>query len=129
MVLSTFISIFRKTYQCKECNKTFSNGNNLDEHVKVKHENHTPEQCDQCARAFGTPHALKAHKYNMHRRVKCDLCGQSLCNSFWLKRHMSTAHGITPQNSFQCSHCPLFFNSKGSKDNHVKKQHADIFKV
>ena len=119
----------RKTYACPLCNKTFTSGNNMEEHIKVKHENNTPEQCDECNRSFGTPHALKTHKYNMHRRSKCEICGQSLCNTFWLKRHLSTAHGITPQGSHQCSHCPLFFSSKGAKDNHVKKQHAEIFKV
>ena len=101
----------------------------MDEHIKVKHENNTPEQCDECNRAFGTPHALKAHKYNMHKRSKCEICGQSLCNTFWLKRHMSASHGIMPEGSIPCSHCPLFFSSKGAKDNHVKKQHADLFKV
>ena len=119
----------RKTYQCSLCNKTFTSGNNMEEHIKVKHENHTPEACDECNRSFGTPHALKTHKYNMHRRTKCDVCGQSLCNTFWLKRHLSSAHGITPQGSHQCSHCPLFFSSKGAKDNHVKKQHAELFKI
>ena len=119
----------RKTYQCQLCQKTFTSGNNLEEHIKVKHENHTPQQCDECNRAFGRPHALKAHKYNMHKRSKCDICGQVLCNTFWLKRHMSAAHGIMPEGSFPCSHCSLFFSSKGAKDNHVKKQHADLFKV
>ena len=119
----------RKTYECPTCKKTFTSGNNLDEHIKVKHENNTPEQCDECNRAFGTPHALKAHKYNMHKRSKCEICGQSLCNTFWLKRHMSASHGIMPEGSIPCSHCPLFFSSKGAKDNHVKKQHADLFKV
>ena len=119
----------RKTYECPNCKKIFTSGNNLDEHIKVKHENNTPEQCDECNRAFGTPHALKAHKYNMHKRSKCEICGQSLCNTFWLKRHMSASHGIRPEGSIPCSHCPLFFSSKGAKDNHVKKQHADLFKV
>ena len=102
---------------------------NLEEHIKVKHEKNTPEKCNECNRSFGTPRALKAHKYNVHKRPKCEICGQSVSNPFWLKRHMSTAHGIMPENSFQCSHCPLFFSNEGSKDNHVKKQHADIFKV
>ena len=118
-----------RTYQCHFCTKTFTGKHTLEEHIKVKHENSTPEQCDECNRSFGTPHALKAHKYNMHKRVKCEICGQSVCNTFWLKRHMSTAHGIIPENAFQCSHCPLFFKNEGAKDNHVQKQHADIFKV
>ena len=84
---------------------------------------------DNAKGAYGTVHSLKAHKYNMHKRSKCEICGQSLCNTFWLKRHMSASHGIMPEGSIPCSHCPLFFSSKGAKDNHVKKQHADLFKV
>ena len=84
---------------------------------------------DNAKGAYGIVHALKDHKYNMHKRSKCEICGQSLCNTFWLKRHMSATHGIMPEGSIPCSHCPLFFSSKGAKDNHVKKQHADLFKV
>ena len=119
----------KKTYQCQVCSRTFTQKHNLDEHIKRDHEKNTPEQCDECNRSFGTEKALKAHKYNMHRRVKCEICGQSVCNSFWLKKHMSTAHGIIPENAFKCSYCPLFFKNEGAKDNHVKNQHSDIFKV
>ena len=119
------VKVYKRKHTCPTCQKDFSSGNNLEEHIKVKHEKNTPEQCDECPRAFGTALALKAHKYNMHKRSKCDICGQSLCNTFWLKRHMSAAHGIVPEGSFKCSHCALFFSSKGAKDNHVKKQHSD----
>ena len=81
------------------------------------------------AQLFGTPHARKPHTFDMHKRSKFEIRGQSLCNTFWLKRHMSASHGIMPKGSIPCSHCPLFFSSKGAKDNHVKKQHADLFKV
>ena len=43
--------------------------------------------------------------------------------------YMSTSHGIMTEDSIPCSHCPLLFSSKGTKDNHVKKQHADLFKA
>ena len=118
--------VHTKKFECTICKQTFKRRHNLEEHVKSKHEGNTPEQCDECNRAFGTPHALKTHKYNMHKRVKCEVCGQSVCNGFWLKRHMSSAHGITPDNSIKCPHCPMFFSSEGTRDNHVKKQHAQI---
>jgi hypothetical protein len=120
----------KKKNKCSHCDKKFTNANNLEEHIKVKHEKHTPLNCDECTRSFGTQHALKTHKYNMHKRSRCEICGQSLCNTFWLKRHMSAAHGITPKGSYQCQYCPLFFNSKGAQDNHIEKQHsADSLKA
>jgi hypothetical protein len=112
--------------QCPHCDKRLLKGNNMEEHIRSKHEGNTPHECDECNRSFGTYGSLRAHKYNMHKRVKCDLCGQSLCNTFWLKRHKASAHGITPTGSHQCEYCPLFFNSPGYKENHIKKQHAEV---
>ena len=74
---------------------------------------------------FGVTDVLESHI--LFKAHKCEICRQSLCNTFWLKRHMSAAHGIVPEESVQCSHCPLFFSSNEAKDNHVKKQHADLF--
>jgi KRAB domain-containing zinc finger protein len=111
--------------QCPHCEKRLVKPL-LNEHIKSKHEKNTPYKCDQCTRSFGTSSVLQTHKLNLHRRVNCDLCGQNVCNSFWLKRHKASAHGITPKGSYQCPYCPLFFNLQGALENHVKKQHAEI---
>jgi KRAB domain-containing zinc finger protein len=111
--------------QCPHCEKRLIKPL-LNEHIKSKHEKNTPFKCDQCTRSFGTATVLQTHKTNLHKRVNCDLCGQNVCNSFWLKRHKSSAHGITPKGSYQCLYCPLFFNLQGALENHVKKQHAEI---
>ena len=49
-------------------------------------------------RAFGTSHALKAHK--MHEISKCEICGQTLCKTFWLELHMSASHESLRKTNF-----------------------------
>ena len=55
--------------------------------------------------------------------VKCDECGQEICNSFILKRHKATVHGTRPTNVHQCDYCPLFYNRKSALDKHMVKHH------
>ena len=61
----------------------------------------------------------------MHQRIKCDQCGQEICNIFILKRHKASVHGITPTDCFQCEFCPSFFEHIKAKNKHVAKHHVD----
>ena len=56
------------------------------------------KQCDMCNKAFGTSHALKAHK--LHEISKCEICGQTLCTTFWLELHMSASHESLRKTNF-----------------------------
>ena len=84
----------------------------------------TVYKCDLCHRSYGTKSRLKVHKRNMHQRIKCDECGQEICNSFILKRHKATVHGTRPTNVHQCDYCPLFYNRKSALDKHMVKHQA-----
>ena len=55
-------------------------------------------QCDMCNKAFGTSQALKAHK--LHKISKCEICGQTLCTTFWLELHMSASHESLRKTNF-----------------------------
>jgi len=61
----------------------------------------------------------------VHRRVKCEICDQEICNKLLLKRHKAKVHGIKPDNVHQCKYCPLFFNIKGFLDKHLAKKHPE----
>ena len=91
----------------------------------MKHEKSATFKCNQCHRSYGTPSRLQTHKLNVHQRVKCDECGQDICNAFILKRHKATAHGTRPTNVHQCDLCPLFYNLKSSLDKHIAKHHPN----
>ena len=68
---------------------------------------------------------LKTHQRNMHQRIKCDECGQEICNTFILKRHKATVHGTRPDDVFQCEYCPLFYNRASAREKHIQKQHSE----
>ena len=90
-----------------------------DEKVRViSYENLIAYQCQHCTRSFGIQRKLKSHIQNVHERVKCNECGQEMCNTFILKRHKAKVHGVMPTKVHQCKHCPMFFSGKGSLKNH-----------
>merc|ERR1712223_1593558 len=99
----------KKEYKCQYCGKVFKCKTNCEEHEKVKHEKSTPFKCDQCEMTWGTFVKLSNHKRDVHNRVKCEICGKSICNEFNLKRHQANVHGIKPKNVLQCEKCPRYF--------------------
>ncbi len=124
-VVEEAVSDAKRVKKCPHCEKTFITNVNYIEHIRSKHENNTPFQCDECHRSFGTKSKLRVHKKNMHQRVKCDECGQEICNVFILRRHKASVHGIRPTNVLNCDYCPAFFNHKKVIDRHVAKQHPE----
>lgn len=110
---------------CPHCDKTFATYLSYKEHIKSKHEKDTPYKCDQCHRSYGTSGRLRVHVKNMHQRIKCDQCGQEICNVFILKRHKASVHGITPTDAYQCEFCPSFFEHLKAKEKHVAKHHVE----
>ena len=108
---------------CPHCTKTFNCLSNFREHVKVVHRKSTPFECDQCPRKFGYVTKLKNHKRQVHTRVNCDICGQEICNTFMVKRHKASVHGIIPSGVFQCKQCPLFFEWEKNLQYHIEKKH------
>jgi len=109
--------------QCPHCDKSFMDYSKYEEHVKSKHENNTPFKCNQCHRSYGTQNRLNHHIRTLHQRIKCEECGQEICNSFMLKRHKATVHGIKPSNVFQCKHCPQFYTFSLMLEKHMAKHH------
>lgn len=110
--------------KCPDCSKIFKCSNALQEHVLVKHKNITPHHCDQCSRKFGLAGTLRDHKKLVHTKVRCDICSDEICNSFVLKRHKASVHGIVPNNVFRCQSCPMFFHSGKSLQNHIDVKHS-----
>ena len=60
----------------------------------------------------------------VHTKVTCDLCDEVQYNYFYLKRHKASIHGIIPQNSIKCQHCPAFFKSSANLNKHLDNKHG-----
>ena len=50
--------------------------------------------------------------------------GKEFYNSFELKRHKATFHGIRPEGVHQCKFCPLFFRAVASLEKHMVSKHS-----
>ena len=48
------------SYECPDCRKTFSSGQNYLEHIETKHKKNTPYKCEDCHRSYGTLWKLKS---------------------------------------------------------------------
>ena len=114
----------RRKKVCGVCGKTFKSHQNYHEHVLVKHQKKTPYKCDDCHRSFGTSSKLNGHIKLQHQRVNCDECGKEICNSFILKKHKQSVHGINPENSYHCEKCPKFFSTQKYLEKHVASKHT-----
>ena len=113
-------------FQCKFCDKKYVARFSLKEHVMKDHEKSTPFHCEQCSRSFGTSTYLKSHIRQVHERLKCDECGQEMCNTFILKRHKAKVHGVKNANEHLCKHCHLCFKLKNALTKHIAKIHPDV---
>ena len=58
--------------------------------------------------------------------MKCDICSQDICNSFILKRHKATVHGVKPSDAISCDYCPMFFEIEGVYHKHMAKHHPEM---
>ena len=110
----------KKLKTCPYCNKQMMKTR---EHILREHEKRTPFPCNQCSKSYTSQGELNGHLKRVHQRVKCEECGQEICNLFMLKRHKAKAHGMKPENVLQCHHCPIFFYTKGHFDRHMAKVH------
>ena len=94
---------------CEDCNKTFSNENNLKRHKKEYHyENNTNlnfvEDMDEA------------------KLIKCEHCGDKFKRKSHLKRHEESLHGAKKK-SFQCPNCDKVFSRKDNMCRHIKSNH------
>ncbi len=110
-------------WNCPHCEKVYNTRKAYDEHVKVKHEGYTPFRCTECPREFGTQLKLKSHFKLVHQRVKCDLCHKEIPNKFLMQQHKWTAHGIRPENAYECDQCSLLFTKEINYAKHMLKKH------
>jgi len=51
---------------------------------------------------------------------------KEICNSFILKRHKATVHGIKPKDDFQCELCPMFFSYRSTLDKHIVSSNQPV---
>ena len=57
--INTVVHGKKKTFECKQCNKTYRNSRNLRRHISAFHENNTFD-CAECGKQFKTKYHFLA---------------------------------------------------------------------
>ena len=99
-----------KRYACSECDKTYSNIENLKSHVQCDHLQKEDFECEFCGKKFGHRRRLQNHTRQSHTQTSCEICNKHVNNRLELKKHMVLVHNDT-KNAWICEFCPkkVFF--------------------
>jgi len=88
--------IERKKVPCDMCEKTFSDGNNMRDHMKKVHSGRKDEKCELCAYATYSKYNLKLHVAKVHLgtglvKQSCPHCDKETTN---LAHHIKMYHQL-----------------------------------
>ncbi|KAJ8931719.1 hypothetical protein NQ314_015337 [Rhamnusium bicolor] len=140
-----------KKYSCTKCDKSYKTLSNLNFHMKI-HSDKLPFSCNVCKKGFMRKEYLEAH-VNNHNGVKnfsCTICDKRFVSQKNLDSHLKYHEGTVKRNTcnicgktmttgfeehlrvhnnlreFECEHCEMKFNTKGTLSKHIKKKHSDV---
>lgn len=86
--IKSHITSKKKTYNCSECGKYFSDRPNFFRHERI-HTGEKPYKCKECGKAFNRSDRLTQHQ-RIHTGVKphkCKECGKAFTRCYQLTQH------------------------------------------
>ena len=81
----------KRSWECRECNETFTKGRFLTSHMEIEHDIRFNE-CNICNETFESNVKLTKHKHIVHgieRPVKCPHCESTFSEKKSLYTHIS----------------------------------------
>uniref|UniRef100_A0A2H8TK44 Zinc finger protein 26 n=1 Tax=Melanaphis sacchari TaxID=742174 RepID=A0A2H8TK44_9HEMI len=95
-------------------------------HMKKKHNNAAPYQCEICHAEFNRKHVMDDHrrKHTNNKPHKCSKCSKCFTYKHHLNRHMMIVHNSdTLEKVFKCSVCDKAFSFKEYLTLHINSRH------
>jgi len=114
----------RESWNCSDCDKSFSYKRGMIRHKKDMHTDPTSTEkisCKDCEETFALLKDYYRHKRNMHQsNYFCDQCNYETRQRGTLKQHYQAQHlGI----KHKCEHCEYKASQKSALKNHIKSVH------
>lgn len=131
--------------QCKLCNKTFANPNNLKRHMMI-HEGIKEYECDICLKRFHQKITMQTHRLTHINPLACSQCDDIFNSTTELNEHKETdqcskskimkvkmellktiKQEVTTNSGkvvgFACSLCQKMFSVESALEQHVENMH------
>ena len=118
------ITMHRKKFECKQCQKTYFSIQTLNDHIQTKHKG-IKYTCDQCDNQFTHKNSLNMHIQSKHNGIKyaCDQCDYEASRQDTLTRHVKSEHeGIR----YSCDQCDYQTRRKSILNEHIKSKHEGV---
>ena len=124
-----------ETYNCDQCDKTYSSKEGLRYHTRTKHrirkvtKHRIPGmyKCDKCDKTYSSTGGLRNHKMTNHRRTKsygCHLCTKTCKSQSALEYHLQSFHYAKEINQlFKCDHCSFTSFYRPQLRDHTQIRH------
>ena len=119
------VSEEEKLFACPECERKFALKNQLNEHLRVKHEKR--HECELCGKKFGEKDKLRSHRFTHtgERPHQCDQCEYAAAKKYNLDAHKKAKHPAAEQqhSGCTCEICGKSFKTVGTLRGHITTVH------
>ena len=114
-----------ESFHCQQCDNSFSNYEDLQEHILGVHEAAKDFVCSVCRKGFSDKKSLDKHIERTHlpnsKMFPCNKCGKEMKSVFALNQHILSVHNrdLCP---FECDIC----YKKFSRSSHLSRHLLDV---
>eukprot|EP01083_Nonionella_stella_P144406 450813_1 len=108
-------------HKCDKCHSSFSRPAHLKRHIKSAscESNSKLMSCGECSINFRFRAYLVAHRREVHRLYRCDICESRFSKLDSLKRHVQNIHMRDVQGGYKCDKCQGYFSRRDALKFHI----------